>query len=56
MDFKDRMIDAYERGECGYEDAYDYVRDQLAEAADTQRKKEKEEKLEISSFDTDDES
>lgn len=42
MDFKDRMIEAYERGECGYYEAYDYVRESMADAADRQRKAEKE--------------
>lgn len=41
-DFKDRMIEAYERGQCGYYDAYDYVREQDAEAADLARKRAQE--------------
>lgn len=41
-DYKDRMIEAYERGWCGYYDAYDYVREQYADAADLARKAEKE--------------
>lgn len=42
MDFKDRMIEAYERGECSYEGSYDYVRESMADAADLARKREKE--------------
>lgn len=42
MDIKDRMIEAYERGECGYTDAYDYVREGMADAADHCRKQGKE--------------
>lgn len=41
-DFKDQMIEAYERGECSYEGSYDYVRESLADAADLARKREKE--------------
>lgn len=41
-DFKDRMIQAYERGECGYYEAYDYVRESMADVADLARKQEKE--------------
>lgn len=43
MDFKDQMIDAIERGYADENDAYDYVRDSLAAAADEQRKREREE-------------
>lgn len=41
-DFKDRMIEAYERGECSYEGAYDHVRESLADRADMQRKQFRE--------------
>lgn len=34
MDFEDRMIEAFERGECCYEDAYEFVRDELAMVSD----------------------
>jgi hypothetical protein len=34
MDFEDRMIEAVERGECSEDEAYDYVRDSLADAAE----------------------
>ena len=37
-DFKTRMIESYERGECSYEDSYDYVRESMADAADRARK------------------
>lgn len=37
MGFKDRMIEAVERGETTMENAYDYVREQMADAADRQR-------------------
>lgn len=37
MDLKDRMIEAYERGETSYEDAYDYVREQDADRADARK-------------------
>lgn len=37
MDIKDRMIEAYERGETSYEGAYDYVREQDADRADRAR-------------------
>lgn len=43
MDFKDQMIDAIERGYATEYDAYDYVRDRMADAADLARKREKEE-------------
>ena len=36
-DFKDRMIEAVERGETTMENAYDYVRESLAHAADRKR-------------------
>lgn len=39
---KDRMIEAYERGECGYYESYDYVREQMADRADMERKAAKE--------------
>lgn len=42
MDFKDQMIDAIERGECSEEDAYEHVRESLADRADQQRKERKE--------------
>jgi hypothetical protein len=38
-DFKDRMIENYERGYCAYDDSYEYTREQMADAAD-QRPKE----------------
>lgn len=38
MDFKDRMIEAYERGECTYEGSYDYVRDSYASIYDNREK------------------
>ena len=41
-DMKDRMIEAFERGECSYEESYDYVRESLADAADRRRKAERE--------------
>jgi hypothetical protein len=41
-DMKDRMIEAYERGECGYYESYSYVREQMADAADMRRKAERE--------------
>jgi hypothetical protein len=41
-DFKDQMIEAVERGECSEDEAYDHVRDSLADAAD-RRKAEDEE-------------
>jgi hypothetical protein len=37
MDFEDRMIEAIERGECSPEDAYDHVRETMADAADRLR-------------------
>ena len=40
--FEDRMIDAIDRGECSYEEAYDYVRDGLADRGDLLRKAERE--------------
>lgn len=40
---KDRMIEAFERGECGYAESYDYVRERMADAADLERKRRKEE-------------
>lgn len=42
MDFKDRMIEAYERGQCSYEGAYEHVRESMADAADARRKADKE--------------
>lgn len=42
MDFKDQMIEAYERGDCSYEGAYDHVRESMADAADARRKADKE--------------
>lgn len=42
MDMKDRMIEAYERGECSYDGAYDHVRESLADSADQRRKAERE--------------
>jgi hypothetical protein len=39
---EDRMIEAIERGECSEDDAYDHVRESLADRADQQRKAEKE--------------
>ena len=41
-DFKDRMIEAYEHGECSYEGSYDYARESMAEGADLVRKAAKE--------------
>jgi hypothetical protein len=41
-DMKDRMIEAYERGECGYYESYDYVRESMLNGADMQRKAAKE--------------
>ena len=46
-DFKDRMIEAYERGWCSYEGSYDFVREQDAEAADLARKREKEDAVDL---------
>lgn len=40
--FKDRMIEAFERGECGYSESYDYVRERMADRADLERKRRKE--------------
>lgn len=40
--FKDRMIEAFERGECGYSESYDYVRERMADRADLERKSRKE--------------
>lgn len=37
MDFKDRMIEAVERGFTTDENAYDYVRESMADAADQKR-------------------
>lgn len=37
-DFKDRMIEAVERGWTTEAEAYDYVRESYADAADRQRK------------------
>lgn len=42
MDFKDRMIDAIERGYTTEDQAYDYVRESTADTADRQRKAAKE--------------
>jgi hypothetical protein len=42
-DFKDRMIEAVERGWTDDLHAYDYVRDSMADAADMERKRRKEE-------------
>ena len=42
MDFKDRMIEAVERGFATEVTAYEYVRDSLADSADQQRKTTKE--------------
>lgn len=42
MDIKDRMIEAYERGECGYYEAYDYVVGSMALSADLARKRDRE--------------
>lgn len=41
-DMKSRMIEAEERGFTTAENAYDYVREQMADAADQQRKEAKE--------------
>ena len=41
-DFKDRMIEAIERGEATPREAYDYVRDVALDQADLQRKAAKE--------------
>ncbi len=41
-DFKDRMIEAIERGETTEENAYDYVREATADAADARRKELRE--------------
>ena len=46
-DFKDRMIEAYERGECSYEGSYDYVREQMADEGDALRKQRKENPEEV---------
>lgn len=40
MDFKDRMIEAVERGFTTDENAYDYVRESMADAADRKRDSE----------------
>lgn len=41
-DFKDRMIEAVERGWCTEAESYDYVRESYADAADHARKQAKE--------------
>lgn len=41
-DMKDRMIEAFERGECGYAESYDYVRERMADQADLERKARRE--------------
>lgn len=40
-DFKDRMVDAMDRG-VPAEEAYDYVRESMADQADSARKQQKE--------------
>ncbi len=42
MDFKDRMIEAIENGLTTEENAYDYVRESMADSADQRRKADKE--------------
>lgn len=42
MSFKDRMIEAVERGETTMENAYEYVRESMADRADIARKEQKE--------------
>lgn len=42
MDYKDSMIDAIERGYTTEDQAYDYVRESMADGADRQRKAAKE--------------
>ena len=41
-DFKDRMIEAVERGWTTEDQAYEYVRESYADAADLERKRRKE--------------
>lgn len=41
-DFKDRMIEAIERGWTSEDRAYDFVRDSMADRADSDRKRRKE--------------
>jgi hypothetical protein len=40
MDFEDQMIEAVERGECSEDEAYDHVRESMADAADRARDEE----------------
>lgn len=42
MGIKDQMIEAYERGYCSYERSYDFVREQMIDNADLERKRRKE--------------
>lgn len=42
MDFKDRMIEAVERGWTDERNAYEYVRESMADGADRARKRAKE--------------
>lgn len=41
MDFKERMIEAVENGLTTEENAYDYVRESMADAADRKRESER---------------
>ena len=45
-DFKDRMIEAIERGQTTEANAYEYVRETLAGTVDTKRKATKEDVVE----------
>ena len=42
MDIKTEMIEAFERGDCGYAESYEYVRERMADQADLLRKQRKE--------------
>jgi len=42
MDFKDRMIEAMERGWTTEDKAYEWVRESMAHGADLKRKRDKE--------------
>ena len=42
MDIKTEMIEAFERGDCGYAESYDYVRERMADQADLLRKQRSE--------------